>query len=167
MRINFGRISLFTCLLLVSACASMQMKLPEKYDLGNKLEEVKEIQDFRIGGGRRPSFTEFKEQFEDATAVIARRDTFTLSETQNHWIKVDHQSLILRHGPDEFYLLVLQSPAYDLLTVDTISFVNALHIIRAKMDLVGIGGQRYAIERIYKIDGNDKMLAIKKQILGG
>jgi hypothetical protein len=80
---------------------------------------------------------------------------------------VDNQSLILRNGPDKFYLLVLQRPAYDLMTVDTISFVNALNIIRAKKDLVQIGGQSYIIERIYKIDGNDKMLAIKDQVSAG
>ncbi len=167
MRINLGRMSLLISFLLVSACASMQIKLPERYDLGDKLEEVTEIQDMRIGGGRAPSFTEFKEQFEDANAVIARRDTFTLSEAQNQWIKVDMQSLILRNGPDEFYLLVLQRPAYDLMTVDTISFVNLLNIIRAGKDLVEVGGQKYVIERIYKINGKDKMLAIKNQILAG
>lgn len=167
MRNNFGRIGLFISLLLISACASMYVKLPVKYDLGNKLEQVAEIKDMRIGGGRGPSFTEFNESFEDATAVIARRDTLTLSETKNHWVKVDTQSLILRNGPNEFYLLILQRPAYDLLTVDTISFVNTLNIIRAKKDFLQIGGDKYFIERIYKINGNDKMLAIKNQITAG
>ncbi|MBN1907642.1 MAG: hypothetical protein JW927_21365, partial [Deltaproteobacteria bacterium] len=115
MRINFSRTGLFISFLLVSACASMQIVLPEKYNLNDKLEEVTEIQDLRIGGGRAPSFTEFKESedfdFEPAPDVIARRDTFTLSEADNHWIKVDNQSLILRNGPDEYYLLVLQRPA--------------------------------------------------------
>jgi hypothetical protein len=167
MRINYGRISLLIGFLLVSACASMQVKLPVKYDLGDKLEQVPEIQDTRLGGGRPPRFTEFIESFEPAQDVIARRDTFTLSENKDEWIKVDDQSLILRHGPDEFYLLVLQRPAYNLMEVDTISFVNMLSIIRAKKNLVGIGGQKYVIERIYKIDGNDKMLYIKNRILGG
>ena len=171
MRINFGRISLLIVFLLVSACASMQVKLPVKYDLGDKLELVQEIQDMRLGGGRSPSFTIFKEHeefdYEPAPDIIARRDTFTLSENENDWIKVDNQSLILRNGPDEYYLLVLQSPAYDLLSVDTISIVNALNIIRAKKDLVGVGGQKYIIERIYKIDGKDQMFAIKNRILGG
>ena len=187
MKINFGRISLLICFLLVSACASMKVQLPVKYDLGDKLKQVPEIQDMRIGSGRAPSFTEFKAPattpsyekvanpgagsgdlpFEPASNVIARRDTFTLSENQHQWIKVDNQSLILRNGPDEYYLLVLQSPADQLMTVDTISIVNTLNIIKAKKDLVDIGGQRYVIERIYKIDGSDKMLAIKNRILGG
>lgn len=167
MRINFGRIILLIFFLLVSACASMQVKLPVKYDLGDKLELVQEIQDMRLGEGRRPSFLIIEDHDEFLGDSIARRDTFTLSENKNEWIKVDDQSLILRHGPDEFYLLVLQSPAYDLMTVDTISFVNALNIIRAKKDLVGIGEQRYVIERIYKINGNDMLLAIKNRILGG
>jgi hypothetical protein len=145
----------------------MPVKLPVKYDLGNRLELVKEIKDLRIGGGKGPSFTEFNESFEDATAVIARRDTVTLSETKNHWIKVDMQSLILRNGPDQFYLLVLQRPAFNLMTVDTISFVNMLNIIRAKKDNVEIGGQTYIIERIYLINGNDKMFAIKNQLSAG
>jgi hypothetical protein len=191
MRINFGRTGLFISLLLISACSSMQVKLPVKYDLGNKLEQVAEIKDMRIGGGRGPSFTEFNKpdkatetlvgergqslrelqghenfDFESAPAIIAKRDTFTLSETQNQWIKVDNQSLILRNGPNEFYLLVLQRPAYDLMTVDTISIVNTLNTIRAKNDLVGVGGRQYIIERIYRIDGNDKMLAIKNQLVG-
>ena len=171
MRINFGRISLLIGFLLVSACASKQVKLPVKYDLGDKLKQVAKIQDMRIGGGKPPRFTEFKEHsdfaFEPAADVIARRDTFTLSESKNQWIKVDNQSLILRNGPDEYYLLVLQSPAYDLMNVDTISIVNALNTIRAKKDLIGVGGQKYTIERIYKIDSNDMMLAIKNRILGG
>ena len=167
MRINFGRISLLISFLLISACASMQVNLPGIYDLGDKLEELTEIQDMRIGGGRAPSFTEFTESFEDATAVIARRDTFTLSESKHHWIKVNSQSLILRNGPDEFFLLVLQIPAYDLMTVDTISIVNPLNIIRVKKDLVHIGAHRYSIERIYKIDGRDNMLAIKSLIQAG
>jgi hypothetical protein len=171
MRINFGRISLLIVFLLVSACATTHVKLPVKYDLGDKLEQVQEIQDMRLGGGRAPSFTIFKEHeefdYEPAPDIIARRDTFTLSENKNEWIKVDDQSLILRHGPDEFYLLVLQRPVYNLMTVDTISFVNALNIIRAKKDLVEIGGLKYVIERIYKISGNDMMFAIKNRILGG
>lgn len=167
MKINFCGMSLLISFLLVSACAPMQIALPERYDLSDELEEVTQIKDMRIGGGRAPSFTELKETFEDPNIVIARRDTFTLSETQNHWIKVDMQSLILRNGPDEFYLLVLQNPANDLMTVDTISFFNMLNIIRAKKDFVEIGAYRYGIERIYKIDGNDKMLAIKNRILAG
>ena len=171
MRIIFCRISLLISILLVSACASMQVNLPVKYDLGDKLEQVAKIQDMRIGGGKPPRFTEFKEHsdfaFEPAADVIARRDTFTLSESKNQWIKVDNQSLILRNGPNEFYLLVLKSPAYNLMEVDAVSFVNALNTIRAKKDLVGIGGQKYTIERIYKIAGNDMMLAIKNRILGG
>lgn len=167
MRIYFGMMSLFISFLLVSACASMQVELPVKYDLGDKLEQVSEIQDLRIGGGKSPSFLIIDDRNESLGDSIARRDTFTLSENQNDWIKVDIQSLILRNGPDEFYLLVLQRPAYDLMTVDTISFINALNIIRAKKDLVHIGGHTYVIERIYKIDGKDKMLNIKSRILGG
>jgi hypothetical protein len=52
------------------------------------------------------------------------------------------------------------------MTVDTISIVNTLNTIRAKNDLVGVGGRQYIIERIYRIDGNDKMLAIKNQLVG-
>ena len=167
MRINFGRISLLIGLLLVSACASMQVKLPVKYDLGDKLELVQEIRDMRLGEGRRPSFLIIEDHDEALGDSIIRRDTFTLSENKKEWIKVDNQSLILRHGPDEFYLLVLRSPAYNLMDVDTISFVNALNVIRAKKDLVGIGGQKYAIERIYKIEGNDMLLYIKNRILVG
>jgi len=171
MRINIGRISLLTVFLLISACASNQVKLPVKYHLGDKLEQVQKIQDLRLGGGRAPGFTILKEheeyRYEPAPDTIARRDTFTLSENKNDWIKVDDQSLILRNGPDEFYLLVLQRPSYNLMEVDTITFVNLLNVIRAKKDLVGIGVQKYVIERIYKIDGNDKMLYIKNRILGG
>lgn len=192
MRAIFDSMGLFIGLLVISACASVQVNLPEKYDLGGKLEEVTKIQDLRLGGGKAPSFTEFNKPdkatetllggsdgrslrefsthddyaFEDATNIMARRDTFTLSETNNQWIKVDNQSLILRKGLNEFYLLILQRPAQDLMAVDTISFVNMLNILRAKKDLVQIGGQNYIIERIYKIDGNDKMLMIKNQLAG-
>lgn len=168
MKINFRRISLLIGFLLVSACATTNVKLPVKYDLGDKLEQVQEIQDMRLGGsGRAPSFLIIEDHDEFIGDSIARRDTFTLSENKDEWIKMDNQSLILRNGQDKFYLLVLQRPVFNLMTVDTITFVNMLNVIRAKKDLVDIGGQKYVIERIYKINGNDMLLAIKNRILGG
>ena len=168
MRINFIRISLLIGFLMVSACATKHVKLPVKYDLGDKLEQVSEIQDMRLGrGGRSPSFLIIEDHDEWLGDSIARRDTFTLSERDNEWIRVDDQSLILRHGPDKFYLLVLQRPVHNLMTEDIISFVTMLNVIRAKKDLVGIGGPRYVIERIYKIEGNDMLTAVKNRILGG
>ena len=113
MRINFIRISLLFAFLLVSACASKQVshvKLPVRYDLGDKLEQVSEIQNLRLGGGRRPSFLIIDDHDEFLGDSIAKRDTYSFSENKKEWIKVDNQSLILRNGPEEFYLLVLQSP---------------------------------------------------------
>ena len=168
MRINLGRIGLLIGFLLVSACAAKQVVLPVKYDLGDKLEQVPEIRDMRIGGGgRAPSFLIIKDHDEFIGDSITKRDTFTLSENKDEWIKLDIQSLILRNGQDEYYLLVLQRPAYNLLEVDTISFVNMLNVLRAKKDLVGIGGQKYVIERIFKIESSDIIPAIKNRILGG
>ena len=61
------------------------------------------------------------------------------------------QSLILRNGPDEFYLLVLQRSVYNLMTADSISFVNMLNIIRAKKDLVGIGARDILLNGYIKL----------------
>ena len=168
MRIKFIRISLIFVFLLVSACAAehvKHIKLPVKYDLGDKLEQISEIRDLRLGGGRPPSFLIIEDHDEFLGDSIARRDTFSFSENKKEWIKMDNQSLVLRHGPDEYYLLVLRAPVSNLLSEDTITFVTMLSVIKAKKDLVQIGGLKYGIERIYKIKGNDTLLAIKNRIL--
>jgi len=86
------------------------------------------------------------------------------------WEKVDQQSLILRTGPSDYYLLVLKTPSYELLFTNSIRLSSTVSMIRAGMDQVIIYGAgdikvSYTIERIYRIKGNKQMLAIKKQLM--
>ena len=86
------------------------------------------------------------------------------------WEKVDQQSLILRTGPSDYYLLVLMIPAYELPFTDIIRLSSTGTMIRAGMDEVILSAPgdinvRYIIERIYRIKGNKQMLEIKKQLM--
>ena len=153
--------------LLVSACATTNPQIPDKYVLDNQLERTREIQSYLLKGRMQPAFTIFTESFEDALEVMKRRDLVTLSESSHHWIKVDPQSLILRSNPGEYYLLVLQIPSPYLMFSDNISFISPTNVIRAGLDLVQLGDNiNYVIDRIYKINGHEQMYAIKNQLLG-
>ena len=78
---------------------------------------------------------------------------------------MDQQSLILRTGPSEYHLLVLQIPAPSLMFTENISFISPTNVIRAGLDLVRLGGNmNYIIDRIYKIYGDEQMYAIKNQL---
>lgn len=160
-------IMVLALIIMISACATNKPQIPEKYALDRQLEPVKEVQYERLGFGRRPAFSDFNVQGEDPVAVMNRRDTVTLSESQNHWIKVDDQSLIIRNSPNEYYLMVLHRPAPNLMFVDNISIISPTSVIRAGLDLIQIqDNMNYIIERIYKIDSNEKVYAIRNQLKG-
>jgi hypothetical protein len=149
-------------LLMMTSCATTKITIPEKYSLDSQLERVDKVADIRVGRSQ-PAITEFIESFEDAQTVMARRDTVTYSESQNQWIKVDEQSFMLR-GPNSYYLLVLHARALGLMSTDTISFRLLTNVIQAGADFLDLGGIRYLIERIYKIDSTQQMLSIKSQL---
>ncbi len=152
---------LFT--ILVISCASKSYQIPDKYALDSQLERVDVVNN--ISMGKAPAFTSFNSSFEDPQSVIARRDTVTFSETQSQWIKVDEQSFIIRSSANTYYLLVLHVPAIGLMNTETISFTLLSNIIKAKADWLDLGGSKYMIDRIYKINSTDQMNAIKNQIL--
>ena len=151
--------------LMVTACATTPAQVPEKYVLDDQLERVDEIQDVRAGRAVRNSFSDFEETFEDPLTVIKRRDTVTLDVTNNEWIKVDSQSFIIRSVQNEYYLVVLDRPAVNLMTTDTITYQLQSTSLRAKADYINIGGPTYLIERIYKIKGTNELYKITNQIL--
>ena len=162
---SFSKIIIVSALLLmVSACATTPTKLPEKYMLDNQLERVGEIADI-MSGRPKPSFTDFIESFEDAQTVIKRRDTVTLNETNFEWIKIDDQSFAIRSIQDQYHLLVLNRPSPFLMTTDIISFQLLARSLKARTDYIDLGGERYLIERIYKITSTDQLQNIKNQIL--
>jgi hypothetical protein len=168
--------------LLVSACATTNQPIPEKYALDKQLEQVKEIQNFRMGQGKRPTFIIIGRSMDDSSDMSNQSDseesgvdlrpwinqlnTVTLSESSHQWIKVDNQSLILRTGPSEYHLLVLQTPAAYLMFSENISFNSSTHVIRAGLDLVQLDdNMNYVIDRIYKINNHEQMYAIKNQLM--
>ena len=150
-------------ILLIVACATTSIQIPEKYMLDNQLKRVSEVADIRVR--QAPAFTTFEESFEDPAAVIARRDTITFSESKNEWIKVDEQSFLLRSGPSTFYLLILHLPAIGIMSTDTLSFQLASNIIKAKSDYLELNGGKYIIERIYKIENTQQMQTIVNQLV--
>lgn len=88
------------------------------------------------------------------------------------WDQVDQQSLLLRTGPSDYYLLVLKRPATELMFTNRIALTSSASLIRAGMDKVilfspGSIKVTYIIEKMYRIRGNQQMYAIKKQLRGG
>lgn len=87
----------------------------------------------------------------------------------DEWVEVDQKSLILRNRSEEYYLLVLQIPAYDIVFGEGVEFFRST--LRPNRCL-RIGNYalspvpQYTIERIYKINDREQMHAIKDQLLG-
>lgn len=85
------------------------------------------------------------------------------------WHEVDQQSLIIKTGLSEYYLLVLDIPSNLLLFTDRISITSSASTILAGFDRVtlyypGSFMDSYKIERIYKIKDSKQMRSIKKQL---
>lgn len=150
-------------ILMAASCATTNYQIPDKYSLDGQLKSVDELPDTQVGR-IQPAFTEFIESFEDAQEVMARRDTVTYSEDKTQLIKVDPQSFILRSAPNNYYLFILNMPAPDLMHVNTISIRPQLNVIKAGRDYIDLGGLKYLIERIYKIENAQQMHTIKNQL---
>lgn len=152
---------------LFSACITTSpLVIPEKYNLDGQLKRVDKVEDVRVGR-TKPAFTKFNEFGEAAADVISRRDTVTLSVAQKQWIKVDEQSIILRGGSKEYYLLVLDKPVMGLMGMDSISFTLMQNIITAKKDFIQVGNIKYFIDRIYIIDGVKNMASVRAHLIKG
>ena len=166
MRSLSKMINALVLIMTLSACATAIPIIPEKYALDNQLEQVNEIRGFRLTG--RPDLTLFITSFEDPLSVINRRDTALLNRTSNHWTPVDQQSLFVRVSPSEYYLLILQIPAHELMFSEDISIFCMGNVLKAGSDYVQFPDYnydlRYTIGRIYKINGLEQMRLIKYQL---
>ena len=136
MKLYNNIFGIFILALLMSSCATGQIKLPEKYMLDQQLEPVTEIYKYNI----------------------------------MEWDQVDQQSLLLRTGPSNYYLLVLKIPSTELMFTQRIGLTSTSSMVRAGLDYVILysPGRRehYIIEKMYRIKGNQQMYAIKKQLRG-
>jgi len=159
----FKTIIVFALLLMISACATTSFKIPERYMLDNQLERVTEVPSNRLGYGRRPTFADPVETFEDPQIIMARRDTITFRRFE-HWTTVDQQSLIMNTTSSDYYLLVFDRPAVNLMATNEISFTLRADLLSAGGDFLELGDQRYLIDRIYKIINSEQMNTIINQI---
>ena len=80
MKLTIKVTFIFVLFIMVVSCATTPRSLPEKYNLGNYLEEVNQISTFRV------------------------------SDRVSDWENVDNQSIILRVNRKDYYLLVLRRP---------------------------------------------------------
>ena len=101
------------------------------------------------------------DQLERVTGISRYRVT--------EWHEVDQQSLIIKTGLSEYYLLVLDIPSNLLLFTDRISITSSASTILAGFDRVtlyypGSLMDSYKIERIYRIKDRKQMRSIKKQL---
>lgn len=138
MRSIIKIISVLAIIIFISACATGQIKLPEKYIIDNQFESV---------------------------SYISKYQPFI------NWERVDSQSFVLQTAPSDYYFIVLQIPAHDLLFTEYISISSSGSRIRAGLDRVTVLGQTvqyppYTIERIYKLKGREQVQNIKAQIRG-
>ena len=159
-------IMMLTLILMLSACVTTNFKIPDKYMLDNQLERVTEVSTTRLGTGKRPAFTYFEERYEDPLLIMNRRDTVTYREFE-HWVKVDQQSLIMKSTSSDYYLLVFGQPATSLMGTNEISFTLRADILKAGGDFLVLDGQKYIIDRIYRIIDSEQMNAIENQIIRG
>lgn len=106
-----------------------------------------------------------KYSLDDQLEKVTGINSFRVME----WYEVDQQSLILKTGFNEYYLLVLNMPCHELLFTYRIGVTSSASMIQAGFDSVILyypGSPRisYKIERIYRIKGNEQMRSIKEQL---
>ena len=123
-------------ILLLSGCAAGPIQVPEKYALQGQLEQVNSF---------------YRQRIID-------------------WEKVDNQSLIIEVSPGTYYLVVLKIPSPELVFRNRIFFSSTGSMVRAGMDDLIVYTEHmkatYPIDRIFKISGTQKMLAVRDQLTG-
>jgi hypothetical protein len=86
------------------------------------------------------------------------------------WEKVDNQSLILRTGPSDYYLIVLHRPARSLVFSEAIRITDTVDKIKPGYDHVIVedsaGRDTYIIQKIYRLEDRKQSEKIKKQLIG-
>ncbi|MFC1838652.1 DUF6491 family protein [Thermodesulfobacteriota bacterium] len=176
MRSLIKTIMALILILMVSACASTPIQISGKYMLDNQLQRAgrpkpafSDWGDTEPGMGnpaeRDDESADISESMPDYFAVMKERDTVVLDETKNEWIKVDNQSFVIRSIKNEYYLLVLDSPAINLMTTNTITFQLISNSLRARADYIDLDNIKYLIERIYKVNNREDLYFITNQIL--
>ena len=84
------------------------------------------------------------------------------------WERVDFQSVILRANSKDYYLLVLQRPMSGIITGDKIGISNTVTSIKAGVDKIYVRDSSkvnyYIIDKIYKLNGREHAIQVKKQI---
>jgi hypothetical protein len=111
---------------------------------------------------KAPAKYDFDNQLEQVSEVV---DTHF-----DEWNMVDDQSFILQNSPNDYYLIILRSPAEDLPFSDPVKIGEKDSIIKIGKSKVvttdnGIEN-KYVISKIYKIKDSDQAEKIKAQIIG-
>ena len=85
---------------------------------------------------------------------------------QISWEKIDNQSIILRTGPSDYYLIVLLQPSHSLVFSEAIGISDTSDMIKAGFDNVVVedsaGTNSYIIHKIYKLEDRQQPKEIKK-----
>jgi hypothetical protein len=88
-----------------------------------------------------------------------------------NWETVDNQSIILRSGPTDYYLIVLLQPSHSLVFSEAIGISDTNDMIKAGYDHVVVkdsgGTNSYIIHKIYKLEDRHQAQEIKKRMKMG
>ena len=121
-------------LFIIVSCATTQPAIPEKYNLGNQLEEIKEITRYKVSSWETV----------DIQSIILRANMS------------DYYLLVL----DRPIMGVISSESIGISsTVNTIK--SGLDRIYVKDSA---GTQYYVIDKIFKLNGRDQVKQIKEQL---
>ena len=131
-------ITKFTGILLVSllvmACATTSLKVPEKYNFDNELTAVTEISNYQI----------------------------------DSWESIDNQSLIIGTNVNDYYLIILDYPALDLPSKETIGITLSADRVKTGFEKIIVadshGIESYVIHKMYKLKDRTQVTEIKKRL---
>jgi hypothetical protein len=127
-------ILIFIILLMATACATMPVTLPEKYNLDNELEEATEIYNFQIKSWEPIDYQSliFRANVNDYYLIILERPALSLPFTENIGVTLTVDKV---------------KPGYDNVVVK---------------DSAGI--ESYIIHKIYKLKDSQQAIEIKKRL---
>ena len=134
MKVMIKVFSVFALLLMVVSCATTPNALPEKYNLDNELEVVKQINTFRVS-----SWEEV-----DIQSVILRANVS------------DYYLLVLRRPMDT------RISGLSIGISSTVSTITPGFDRIIVKDLAGT--QYYVIDKIYKLEGKEQAKGIKERL---
>ena len=124
----------FTLLFMITSCATTPPAIPEKYNLDNKLEEVKEITSYRVNGWERVDTQSLilNSNVNDYYLLVLDRPLTGLITSES--IGVSSTTTSIKAGFDRIYV----------------------------RDSVGV--EYYTIDRIYKLKGREQAREIRAQL---